>query len=232
MNDILGKILRFVGILFLSLTTLLNLMGGIGTSCAAFLTEQYPNYTALIDQGMQWLYQGLVITTVLVGLAGIWIIVELIRGKPNAFRNALILLVVGTLLAGTQYYFSQQLFGKAAPANMKFYINVATLILFLIYLIPGVKQRVNYSKADRGGDSDTAGGLAAIVSGILVLTTPLWAGPSHSISGENWVDLLQVELNLSGVLLIGLGIFLLVRNFFAVIGYRYAFVKRAVREDK
>lgn len=67
MNDILGKILRFVGILFLSLTTLLNLMGGIGTSCAAFLTEQYPNYVALIDQGMQWLYQGLVITTVLVG---------------------------------------------------------------------------------------------------------------------------------------------------------------------
>ena len=147
MNDILGKILRTVGILFFGFTTLMNLLGGIGTSCAAFLTEQYPNYVALIDEGLQWLYQGLVITTVFVGLAGIWVIIELIRGKQNAFRNALIVLVIGTILAGIQYYFSQQLFGKAAPANMKFYFNVASLILFLIFLIPGVKQRVNYSKA-------------------------------------------------------------------------------------
>jgi hypothetical protein len=232
MNDILGKILRFVGILFLSLTTLLNLLGGIGTSCAAFLTEQYPNYMALIDEGLQWLYQGLVIATVLVGLAGIWIVVQLVLGKPNAFRNGLILLVIGTILAGTQYYFSQQLFGKAAPANMKFYINAATLILFLIYLIPGVKQRVNYSKAEREGDSDAAGGLAAITTGTLVLTAAVWAGPSHSISGENWVELLQVELNLSGVLLIGLGIFLLTRNFRELINYRYAFVKSEVAEEE
>lgn len=232
MDDILGKILRFVGILFLSLTTLINLLGGIGTSCAAFLTEQYPNYMVLIDEGLQWLYQGLVITTVLVGLAGIWIVILLIRGKPNAFRNALILLVVGTLLAGTQYYFSLQLFGKAAPANMKFYINGATLILFLIYLIPGVKQRVNFSKADRQGDSDKAGGLAAITTGILVLTTPVWAGPSHSISGENWVELLQVELNLSGVLLIGTGIFLLAGKFLKLINYRFVLLKSDVAEEE
>ena len=88
----------------------MNLLGGIGTSCAAFLTEQYPDYMALIDEGMQWLYQGLVITTVLIGLAGIWVIIELIRGKQNAFRDALIVLVIGTILAGIQYYFSQQLF--------------------------------------------------------------------------------------------------------------------------
>ena len=88
----------------------MNLLGGIGTSCAAFLTEQYPDYMALIDEGMQWLYQGLVITTVLIGLAGIWVIIELIRGKQNAFRNALIVLVIGTILAGIQYYFSQRAF--------------------------------------------------------------------------------------------------------------------------
>jgi hypothetical protein len=190
----------------------MNLLGGIGTSCAAFLTEQYPDYMALIDEGMQWLYQGLVITTVLIGLAGIWVIIELIRGKQNAFRNALIVLVIGTILAGIQYYFSQQLFGKAAPANMKFYFNVASLILFLIFLIPGVKQRVNYSREDRENDVDTAGGLAAIAMGVLILTTPIWAGPSHTSQGENWVDLLQTELILSGILLLGLGIYFLVRN--------------------
>jgi hypothetical protein len=190
----------------------MNLLGGIGTSCAAFLTEQYPDYMALIDEGMQWLYQGLVITTVLIGLAGIWVIIELIRGKQNAFRDALIVLVIGTILAGIQYYFSQQLFGKAAPANMKFYFNVASLILFLIFLIPGVKQRVNYSREDRENDKDTAGGLAAIAMGVLILTTPIWAGPSHTSQGENWVDLLHTELILSGILLLGLGIYFFVRN--------------------
>ncbi len=231
MNDILGKILRTVGILFFGFTTLMNLLGGIGTSCAAFLTEQYPNYVALIDEGLQWLYQGLVITTVFVGLAGIWVIIELIRGKQDAFRNALIVLVIGTILAGIQYYFSQQLFGKAAPANMKFYFNVASLILFLIFLIPGVKQRVNYSKADREKEKDTAGGLAAITMGVLILTTPIWAGPSHTSQGENWVDLLQTELILSGILLLGLGIFLLVRNFKDLNNHEYAFAPIAAAEE-
>lgn len=220
-NDTLGKILRAVGILFFSITTLMNLLGGIGTSCAAFLTEQYPNYQALIDEGIQWLYQGLVITTVLVGLASIWVTIELIRGKQNAFRNALILLVIGTILAGIQYYFSQQLFGKAAPANMKFYFNVASLILFLIFLIPGVKKRVNYSREDRGSDQDTAGGLAAIILGVLLLTTPIWAGPSHTFQGENWVMLLQTELNLSGILLTGAGVAMLARVI--VNGFRQEF---------
>ena len=217
MNDILGKTLRVVGIIFFSLTTLMNLLGGFGTSCAAFLTEQYPNYVALIDQDMQWLYQGLVATTVLVGLAGIWVIIELIRGKQNAHRNALIVLVIGTILAGIQYYYSQQLFGKAAPANMKFYFNAASLILFCLYLIPGVRQKVNYSKATRGGDEDSAGGLAAVTMGILILTTPAWAGPSHTWQGENWVDLLQTELYLSGILLLGLGCYLLAKDFLCAV---------------
>ena len=95
---------------------------------------------------------------------------------------------------------------------MKFYFNVASLILFLIFLIPGVKQMVNYSREDRENDKDTAGGLAAIAMGVLILTTPIWAGPSHTSQGENWVDLLHTELILSGILLLGLGIYFLVRN--------------------
>ncbi len=152
MNDTTGKVLRTVGIVFFGLTTAMNLLGGIGTSCAAFLTKQYPPYWALIKEDMQWLYQGLVITTVIIGLAGIWVIIKLIRGKKNAFRNALIVLVIGTILAGIQYYYSLQLFGKAAPANVKFFTNVITLLLFLVFLIPGIKQRVNFSKNEGGAD--------------------------------------------------------------------------------
>jgi hypothetical protein len=210
----------------------MNLLGGIGTTCAAFLTRDYPPYWVLIKEDMQWLYQGLVITTVLIGLVGIWVTIQLARGKKNAFRNALIVLVIGTILAGIQFYYSLQLFGKATPANMKFFSNVVTLILFLIYLIPGIRERVSFSKNNGGTDKNTAGGLAAIVVGILLLTTPVWAGPSHSFQGVNWVNLLQTELNISGILLTGGGVALLMRVFIDVFRQEYAMANLKLPKDR
>jgi hypothetical protein len=232
MNDKTGKVLRSVGLIFFGLTTAMNLLGGIGTSCAAFLTKQYPPYWALIKQDMQWLYQGLVITTVVIGLVGIWALIELTRGKKNAFRNALIVLVIGTILSGIQFYYSMQLFGKATPANVKFFSNAITLILFLIFLIPGVRQKVNFTKNEGGTDKETAGGMAAIMVGILLLTTPIWAGPSHTFQGVNWVHLLQTELNLSGILLIGAGLAILVRVAIGLIRYESALAKIEVPTEK
>lgn len=57
MHDRTGKVLRTLGIMFFGLATIMNLLGGIGTSCVAFLTEDYPSFSALIDEGMQWLYK-------------------------------------------------------------------------------------------------------------------------------------------------------------------------------
>jgi hypothetical protein len=232
MNDKTGKVLRSVGLIFFGLATAMNLLGGIGTTCAAFLTRQYPPYWALIKQDMQWLYQGLVITTVLIGLVGIWVLIELIRGKRNAFRNALIVLVIGTILSGIQFYYSMQLFGKATPANVKFFSNALTLILFLIFLIPGVRQKVNFTKHEGGTDKETAGGLAAIMVGILLLTTPIWAGPSHTFQGMNWVHLLQTELNISGILLTGGGIAILAKVLFDVIRQELTLAKIDLRSDE
>ncbi len=231
MNDITGKVLRTVGIIFFGFAAIMNLLGGVGTSCAAFLTSDYPSFIALVEQNMQWLYQGLVITTVLIGLAGIWVLIELIRGKRNGFRNALIVLVIGTVLAGIQYYFSLQLFGRAAPANIKFYINVVTLSLFMIFLIPGVRERVNFSRDEMSMDMNTAGGLAAIVMGLILLTTPYWTGPSHTYQGENWVNLLQVELNISGILLVVGGIALLVQAIVDILWPTYAYARLGVPKD-
>ncbi len=232
MNDKTGKVLRSVGLIFFGLATAMNLLGGIGTTCAAFLTKQYPPYWALIKQDMQWLYQGLVITTVLIGLVGIWVLIELIRGKKNAFRNALIVLVIGTILSGIQFYYSMQLFGKATPANVKFFSNALTLILFLIFLIPGVRQKVNFTKNEGGTDKETAGGMAAIMVGILLLTTPIWAGPSHTYQGMNWVHLLQTELNISGILLTGGGIAILAKVLFDVIRQELTLAKIDLRSDE
>jgi hypothetical protein len=186
----------------------------------------------LIKEDMLWLYQGLVITTVLIGLVGIWVTIQLARGKKNAFRNALIVLVIGTILAGIQFYYSLQLFGKATPANVKFFSNVVTLILFLIYLIPGIRERVSFSKNNGGTDKNTAGGLAAIVVGILLLTTPIWVGPSHLYQGENWVNLLQTPLYISGILLTGGGLALLMRVVIDVIRQEFAVVDLNLPKEK
>ena len=97
MNNLSGRILRTVGLIFFGLAAIMNLLGGVGTSCAAFLTDDYPSFIALIDNNLQWLYQGLVITTVLIGLAGIWVLVQLIKGKENSLRNAVIVLVALSL---------------------------------------------------------------------------------------------------------------------------------------
>ncbi len=232
MNDRTGKVLRTVGLIFFGLTTAMNLLGGIGTTCAAFLTRDYPPYWALIKEDMQWLYQGLVITTVSIGLVGIWVTIQLARGKKNAFRNALIVLVIGTILAGIQFYYSLQLFGKATPANVKFFSNVVTLIVFLIFLIPGIRERVSYSKNNGGTDKNTAGGLAAIAVGILLLTTPVWAGSSHTYQGENWVNLLQTPLFISGILLTGGGLALLMRVVIDVIRQEIAVVNLKLPKEK
>lgn len=232
MNDRTGNVLRTIGIIFFGLATVMNLLGGIGTSCAAFFTKNYPPFWALIKEDLQWLYQGLVVTTVLIGLAGFWVMIGLIRGKKKVFRNALIVLVIGSILAGTQYYYSLQLFGKAAPANVKFYSNVLALTLFLIFLIPGIRERVNFSNSDSVADKNTAGGLAAIILGILLLTTPVWAGPSHSFQGVNWVNLLQTELNISGILLTGGGVALLMRVFIDVFRQEYALANLKLPKDR
>jgi len=232
MNDRTGKVLRTVGIIFFGFTTIMNLLGGIGTSCAAFITEEYPSYSVLIEENLQWLYQGLVITTVLLAIWGIWVTIQLVKGQKNAYRNALIVLVIGTILAGIQYYYSLQLFGKAAPANMKFFSNAITLILFLIYLIPGIRERVSFSKNGGSAEKDTAGGLAAIVAGVILLTTPIWVGPSHMYQGENWVNLLQTPLNISGILLTGGGVALLMRVVIDLIHQDFAVVDLKLPHDK
>lgn len=209
MNDKQSKALRTAAIVLASMTTAMNVLGGVGTSCAAFFTRDFPPMWALYDY--RWLYQALVVTTTLLGIAGVWATIGLSRGKKNALRNILILLVIGTILGGIQMCTLLALRGKAVPANVKFYLNALTLLLFLVYRLPGIRDRVDFSKAADGADRTTAGGLAAIVAACIVLSTASWAGPSHTYQGENWVHLLPTSLNVLGAILALVGLGLLVR---------------------
>lgn len=80
-------------------------------------------------------------------------------------------------------------------------------------------------------DMNTAGGLAAIMIGIILLTTQYWAGPSHTYQGVNWVNLLQFELNVSGILITGAGIAILLRVFLDIIYRDYVFSELNLPKD-
>lgn len=201
--DKTGKIIWVAAIILISLTAAMNVLGGVGTSCVAF--SDNVGYRMAFKQLMdyRWLYQIFVVTTVLVGLAGIWATIHLFRGGKTAYRNAVILLVVGAVLGGVHYFTSLTLRGAAAPANVKFYLNALTLIVFLLLSVPGIKDKVNFNNPkNTKGDRTTTAGMAAIVAGLAVLTVFSWAGPSHSFTGQNWVYVFYTPLILSGALLI------------------------------
>ena len=208
--DKTGKIIRIIAIILMGLTAVMNVLGGAGTSCAAFSNkvEYRMAFRELLDY--RWLYQGLVVTTILIGIAGIWMTVKLVRGGPTVYRNSLIVLVIGTLLSGVHFYASMALRGKAAPANMKFYANLITLILFLVIRFTKLREKVDFSGQGSKNDGTMAGGISAFVSGLVTLTVFVWAGPSHTYLGESWVELFTTPIIYSGVILTTAGFALMV----------------------
>jgi hypothetical protein len=199
--DKTGKILRIAAIILLGLTAAMNLLGGAGTSCAAFSNNigYRMAFKELMDY--RWLYQALVVTTILVGFAGVWGLIQLVRGSEKVFRNVLIILVVGSILAAVHYFASMALRGKAAPANVKMYINVFTLIVFLIFTIPGIRSKIDFSSPGNKHISNSATGMTAIIAGVLCLTVFHWAGPSHTYFQQNWTYVFYTPLVTIGLAL-------------------------------
>lgn len=204
MNDKHGRILRIVAIILIALTAAMNLAGGIGTVCAAFFTREYPPMWALLDY--QWLYQLIMIVTIVLGLAGAWATFRLFRGGIHVYRNALIVLGIGSVVGGIHMAASLILRGAAVPANVKFYINLVTLLVFLWLGTPAMRRIVQFDRPGDRTDMTAAGGLAAIVTGAALVTINFWAGPSHTFDGINWVDRLGVPLYAAGTVLLLAGL--------------------------
>ncbi len=212
MNSKSSKNFRIIAIIFMGMTAAMNLLGGIGTVCAAFI-EEYSIVLGVksvsrlnpFDHTMK--YKIFMFVAIIIGLFGIWGTIKLVKGGKNVFRNALIILVVGTIASFIHYNTSMQIRGEAAPANVKFFINLGTLIVFLLFMLPGIREKVDFSKP--GGDAEkVGGGVTAIMAGLLTLTTFYWVGSSHIFNGVNWVEELTFSLVVlgSGFIFVGLGV--------------------------
>lgn len=205
----MGKFLRFIGILFLSISALFNITGGAGTTCVALNPTGYDGKFDAIAS-VQWLYILYVIVTVAFGVMMVRAVVLLIKGRDNAYRYSLIALIGATAVGIIHIITSRALRGSSMPVDGVVYATVLTLIIFLLFRIPGVWEKVDFSKAKKK-DSETAGGAAAIVVGVLSLTIQHLMAPTHTINGVNYGDAFHLTMTVIGAALLLLGSGLLVR---------------------
>ena len=195
-----GKILRTLAIILFAFATFFNLMGGIGTACVALNPTRWSPAMAKLAP-YQWLYILLMIGATVISVWGIVVTIGLARGKRHAYRDALIVLALSALFAGVQTFASLALRGKGAPQNVRFYLTTFTLVVFLLLRLPPIWKLIAGFKHG-GGDAATAGGLAAFAGGLVMLTTLLWATPTHiGPDGAIWVNVLRLPLLVSGSLL-------------------------------
>jgi len=199
----LGKILRFIGIILMGLTAVLILLGGIGTTCVALGAENYESFASIAPY--KWLYQIFVVATILVGVLAIRATVNLVRGKTNAYRDSVIALGLGLVIGGIHMIASQALRGSSVPGNYIVYVNAFTLLVFLLFRIPGIWEKVDFSHSKGKTDGGSAAGAAMIVAGVLTLTVHLWVGPTHTMGGVNYADVWHTQLTIAGWLLILVG---------------------------
>ncbi len=205
-NSFFAKFLRFIGIVLMALTGGFTLLGGIGTSCAAFNPTGFGESMAPLAP-FRWLYILFVLGGIAIGIWGIWATVKLVKGTSDSYKMSVQALVAGTIVGVIHIYMSRMLRGKSMPVDAVVYTTVLTLIIFLLLRIPGIWQGVNF---DKGGSNRTAGGAAAIILGIMTLTIQYTMGATHTWGGVNYADAFNTGMTLAGIglLLLGAGILL------------------------
>ncbi len=202
-NSGFAKFLRITGIVLMSLTAAFTLMGGIGTVCAALFTEKYAAESESMAKllGWGWLYTLFMLVTIAIGVMMIRAVVLLVKAAPSSYRDTIISLAAGVVVGFIHIYTSRALRGASMPVDMVTYTAVVTLIVFLLFRIPGIWSGVDFTRGKTSGK--TTGGAAAIVVGIVCLVIPALAGPSHTWAlGINWAAAFNTTLIPLGVLLI------------------------------
>jgi hypothetical protein len=198
-----AKLLRIVGIVLMGLTAAFTLLGGAGTTCVALNPTGFGSSFTKIAP-FQWLWILFVLVGVVVGIMGVRAVVLLIKGRKNAYRYALIALVLGTILNTVHMFASRALRdGSSMPVDMVLYTNALTLIIFLLFRMPAVWQGVDYEKPESEKKTGKqAAAMALCATGLLTLTIQFMMAPTHTIGGINYADVWHITLTMIGLALI------------------------------
>jgi hypothetical protein len=202
----LDKFLRFIGIVLMGLNAAFTIMSGAGTTCVALAAENYPSMTGIAPY--KWLYVIFVIATIAVGVMMARATVMLVKGKPNAYRDTIISLVLGFFIGGIHMAVSRSLraSGSSMPVDAVVYTAMLTLIIFLLFRIPGVWEKVDFTQVEPD-DNQKAGGAAAIAAAGLAFSIQYLMASTHTMNGGiNYGDAFHTSMTAVGAGLIFLGV--------------------------
>ncbi len=206
-NSVFSKILRWSGIVLMALTAGFTILGGAGTSCVALDAASFGAAMAPLAN-YQPLYIFYVLATTAIGVAGVRATVLLIKASPTSYRDALIVLVAGIIIGVIHIITSRAIRGKSQPVDMVVYTTVFTLVVFLLFRIPGIWEGIGYNKNASNGK--TVGGAAAMLLGAMMLAIPYIAGPSHTWGGTNYANAFHASLTPLGWIFVAGGLLALV----------------------
>ena len=206
-----GKGLHIIGVILLGLTAVFHLLGGIGTTCVALGAEKYASMAGIVPY--KWLYQIFVVVTIILSIFAIRATVALARSQVRAYQGALTILVIGLLVSGIHMAASEILRGSSAPTSMRVYFNTLTLLVFLLFRIPGIWEKMDFGNPQDKPDSAVGAGAAMILAGIATLTVQLWAGGTHTWGGVNYADVWRMQLLVIGGGLTICGIVFMAKRF-------------------
>ncbi len=207
-NSRFAKFLRYFGILMMGLTAGFTLLGGIGTSCAALFPTSWESMAPLA--ALQWLYILFVLAGISLGILGIRATILLIKGTEKSYLLALYVLIAGVVVGAIHIFASRALRGNSMPVDAVVYTTVLTLVVFLLFRIPFIWQGVNFAKGNARSNAP-AGGVAAIMLGLLTLTIQYTMGPTHTWNGVNYADAFNVAMTGLGIACLLFGVGLLIR---------------------
>lgn len=200
-----SRILRGIALTLMILTVLLTIIGAIGTVCIAMSAENYESLKMLAPY--KWLYKIFVLIKFAVSFWGFHVIYTLFKGREKAYRNSLIVLSIGLLVASAQMITSHLLKGSTMPVDVRFYVTLITLAIFLIIGHPSIWPKVDFTWSRKGGEKTIVAGTSMLLSGIITVTTPIWASASHiTPDGYNLVNQLAFPLFYGGLSLVILGV--------------------------
>ncbi len=201
----MAKFLRFIGILFMGLTSALILLSGVGTTCVAIDATRYESMKAIAEY--QWLYIIYVLAFIAFGILGTRATIGLVRGSVKAYRDSLIVLVLSIIVGVIHMATSRALRegGSSMPLDPIVYVTIFTLLLFLLFSFPKIKQMVGFENGSDKGKT-AAGGMTAIVAGMLFLSVQMWAGPTHIFDGVNLADAFHTQMMIGGGILFMIGL--------------------------
>jgi hypothetical protein len=197
-----AKILRILGIIFMGITAIFTLMAGIGTTCVAFAAEKFSASMALIAP-YKWLYILFVVFTSAIGVMMIRATIMIIKSKDKAYRYTLFTLILGIVIGLIHIIASRAIRGKSMPTDGVVYMNVLTMIIFLVFRIPAIWKEIDFSRSSGKDSSRLGAAFTLLLCGIAVLTAPLWGAATHTFipGGTNWANAWPLQLNLIGTIL-------------------------------